>query len=185
MTAYLSAMRSYAVFRGRTSRGEFWRAHIVLLPLMLLAVVWLGLPTDGQPRSIWPILLFGLIVLPHLVPWVALMSRRLHDIGHTGWWTTIGLIPVMLVLPLGIVLLLAVGCIDGAPGENRFGPNPMDRARVVPTASTAPLQTQLPTIADPIAEVERLAQLRSSGSLSEVEFEVMKAAVLSQPRSGA
>lgn len=106
MGAYLDAMRNYAVFQGRTSRAEYWRAHIVFGPLMLVAFVGLGLPFTGESRSIWPALLFLLIVLPHTVPWAALTVRRLHDMDQSGWWALIGLAPAVEVVPFGLVALL-------------------------------------------------------------------------------
>lgn len=51
---------------------------------------------------------------------VGLMVRRLHDMGKTGWWAIISLIPVMNVL---FMLYLFLG--NGDSTVNRFGtPNP-------------------------------------------------------------
>ena len=57
-----------------------------------------------------------------------------------------------------------------------IGTAPSVAAQSTPVAPVAPPQR------DVIAEIERLAQLRTGGSLSETEFEVMKAQALSQAR---
>jgi uncharacterized membrane protein YhaH (DUF805 family) len=43
----------------------------------------------------------------------------MHDIGKSGWWWMIGLVPVV-----GAIVLLIFMCRDGQPGDNVYGPNP-------------------------------------------------------------
>jgi len=45
--------------------------------------------------------------------------RRLHDIGKSGWWILIGLIPL-----IGGIWLLILMLGDSQPGDNQYGPNP-------------------------------------------------------------
>ena len=187
MGPYLDAMRNYKVFHGRTSRAEYWRAHIVFGPLMLLAFVGLGLPFGGEARSVWPALLFLLIVLPHAVPWAALTVRRLHDMDQSGWWAVIAVAPAVEVVPFGLVALLLWCGQRGRNGPNRFGPDPLSRepmpsgepARPSAAVVGAPVQP----IGDLVSELERLVQLRADGTLTEDEFAVMKAHALA--RGGA
>lgn len=54
------------------------------------------------------------------VPGVMLVIRRLHDLGHSGWWCLLGLIPLVNLI-LGIYLLF----FKGDTGPNRFGPDPL------------------------------------------------------------
>ena len=54
------------------------------------------------------------------VPGVMLVIRRLHDLGHSGWWCLLGLIPLVNLI-LGIYLLF----FKGETGPNRFGPDPL------------------------------------------------------------
>jgi len=54
-----------------------------------------------------------------LVPGLAVCVRRLHDIGKSGWWVLIGLVPV-----IGGIWLLVLMCLDGEPKENQWGANP-------------------------------------------------------------
>jgi len=54
-----------------------------------------------------------------LVPGLAVMVRRLHDINKSGWNVLISIIP--LVGSIWIIVLLAT---KGTVGENRYGPDP-------------------------------------------------------------
>lgn len=182
--AYLDAMRSYAVFQGRTSHAAYWRAHRVFGPLQFAAFVWLGLPFADGDRSIWPPLLFMLIVLPHALPWTALTVRRLHDMDLSGWWALFGIGAFIPVVPLGLIILLLRCARGGQRGPNRFGPDPLGREPMPSPEPSRTPETAAPTPApapvDLVGELERLAQLRVDGTLSESEFEVMKAHALAR-----
>ena len=56
-----------------------------------------------------------------LVPQIAVSVRRLHDIGKSGWFYLIGLIPV-----IGWIFVLVWFCTDSQPGDNQYGPNPKE-----------------------------------------------------------
>lgn len=62
----------------------------------------------------------AVIMLALTVYLVGLMVRRFHDMGKSGWWAVLGLVPV---LNLAVMLYLYLG--DGDSMVNRFGtPNP-------------------------------------------------------------
>ncbi|WP_227440841.1 DUF805 domain-containing protein [Methylobacterium sp. W2] len=171
MNSYLSAMRSFRDFTGRTSRGDYWRFILVYLGIALIALMLDAAFATGNKDGG---LFIGLVHLIHLVPQVAAGIRRMHDTDHSGWW--------LLLSPVALVF----ACFAGTPGPNRFGPPPV--AGAVPpsigtaTAGHSSAAPVAPPQRDVIAEIERLAQLRAGGSLSEAEFEVMKAQALSQAR---
>ena len=50
---------------------------------------------------------------------LSLRTRRLHDIGMSGWWQLLLLVPYLGGLALFICMLL-----PGTEGENRFGEQP-------------------------------------------------------------
>ena len=50
------------------------------------------------------------------LPSLAVMVRRLHDTGRTGWWVLIGLIPF-----IGWIVLLIFALLDST-GDNEYGP---------------------------------------------------------------
>ena len=64
-------------------------------------------------------LLGGLYGLAILIPCIAVFVRRLHDIGKSGWWWFIGLVPIV-----GAIVLLLFMVRDSQQGENQYGPNP-------------------------------------------------------------
>ncbi|KAB2333307.1 DUF805 domain-containing protein [Cytobacillus depressus] len=47
------------------------------------------------------------------------VARRLHDIGKSGWWHLIGLIPLV-----GLIILIILFCQNSEQYENKYGPNP-------------------------------------------------------------
>ena len=53
-------------------------------------------------------------------PCVMLIIRRLHDIGRSGWWWLLALIPFVNFI-FGIYLM----CKKGEVGSNRFGAEPL------------------------------------------------------------
>jgi len=67
------------------------------------------------------LLFFGLAAiyaLATLVPTVACAVRGLHDIGKSGWWIALGLIPV------ADIALIALLLFTGDHNDNQHGPNP-------------------------------------------------------------
>jgi uncharacterized membrane protein YhaH (DUF805 family) len=67
-------------------------------------------------------LLQGLFTLAVAVPQIALNTRRFHDVGKSGWWQLLFLIPLV-----GLVMWLAYMGSDGDEGENKYGPSPKAR----------------------------------------------------------
>jgi len=63
--------------------------------------------------------LYGLYSLAVLIPSLAVTVRRLHDVGKSGWFILVGLIPL-----IGSIWLLVLFCTDSKPGENQYGPSP-------------------------------------------------------------
>ena len=60
----------------------------------------------------------GSYSLGTLVPNLAVGVRRLHDTGRSGWWSLIGLIPLV-----GWILLIIWYCQKENEAENRYGSN--------------------------------------------------------------
>jgi len=66
----------------------------------------------------WLQLLYCLSVA---VPMLAVCVRRAHDIGKSGLWNIIALIPFV-----GAILLIFLYCADSQTGENKWGVNPKE-----------------------------------------------------------
>ena len=68
---------------------------------------------------IFPIL-YVIFFLGTIIPYLAVLVRRLHDTNRTGWWVLIVFIPI-----LGFIAWLIFTISEGDRGENRYGPNPL------------------------------------------------------------
>lgn len=109
MNWYLQPWRQYATFTGRAGRKEFWIFYLANLVLgVILAKIG---QHDGQPGVIG-VAFYLAILLPSL----AVTARRLHDIGRSGWWQLLSLVPV-----IGSIAVLVMCALRGNAASNRFG----------------------------------------------------------------
>ena len=106
--------KKYAKFSGRASKKEFWTFFGFNLAISVLLLL---LSSVARPL----IILYNLYGLLVLVPSIALGVRRLHDIGKSGWWILVSLIPL-----IGIIWLIILYLKEGDPEENQYGPPPED-----------------------------------------------------------
>jgi len=117
MNLYLEVLKKYAVFSGRARRKEFW---VFFLFNFIIGYVLdlIERIADIAPQSDQSILA-SLYMLAILLPWLAVVIRRLHDTGRSGWWMLIAFVPI-----IGMIVLLVSMVTDRQPGENQYGPNP-------------------------------------------------------------
>ena len=108
-----SVMGKYATFSGRASRSEYWWFYLFVI-LFSWAAGIAGALTMGDHGDI----LSTVVSLALVLPQIAVGSRRLHDIGRSGWWQLIGLTIV------GLIPLIYWAAKKGDDAENRFGPKP-------------------------------------------------------------
>ena len=95
----------YADFRGRSRRSEYWFGS---LGVGILGTVFGAL----LPDLVW---IWSLIIW---LPTLCINIRRLHDIGKSGWWYLVNLIPLA-----GPIIFLVWTCKDSTE-DNIWGPNP-------------------------------------------------------------
>ncbi len=93
-----SCFSQYATFSGRASRSEFWWFFL----FQILVSVAAGMVSEK---------LSGLVSLGLLLPALAVGTRRLHDIGRSGWWQ------LLLITVIGI-LVLVFFWVQPAKGES-------------------------------------------------------------------
>ena len=92
--AISTCMGKYATFSGRASRSEFWWFY--LFTLLLSFGCRIISPFLGELGAIIILVVgFGLII-----PIYAAGSRRLHDIGKSGWWQ------LLVLTGVGIILII-------------------------------------------------------------------------------
>jgi uncharacterized membrane protein YhaH (DUF805 family) len=127
MNWYLEVLKKYTVFSGRARRKEYWMFILFnFIFAILAAIVDNILGTTFKFGTEVPIALpYGYVYLLYalavLIPGLAVLVRRLHDVGKSGWMFLISLIPIV-----GAIWLLVLACTDSKPGENKYGPNPKD-----------------------------------------------------------
>lgn len=110
---YLKVVKdNYANFNGRARRSEYWYFTLV----NILVAIPLFILTTFVPALIFVYWLYTLAVL---IPGIAAVVRRLHDVGKSGWFYFIVLIP--LVGPIWLLVLL---CTEGDSGSNEYGEDP-------------------------------------------------------------
>lgn len=120
MDWYMSVLKKYAVFSGRAGRKEFWMFALFNLFFIVAAIILdniLG-TTIGRGRYG---LFYSLYTIAVFVPNLSVSIRRLHDTNRSGWWLLISAIPV-----IGAIMLLIFLIESGDPGDNRYGPLPVD-----------------------------------------------------------
>lgn len=121
----------------RTKRSHYWAGLILLtVATTLLQNVSDGLYWVQMTENAWN-LSQVLIILATLVVFcfgVALIVRRLHDIGRSGLWVIL-----LLIVPvLGQIGILILGCLAGSDGANRWGPGWNAPAGETPADQTVP-----------------------------------------------
>lgn len=143
MNDYLNVVRNnYANFSGRARRREYWMftlingliSLVLYLPAMFLGFDPASTATGEASTSVNPLFyiflgLYVLYSLAMLVPSLAVLVRRLHDTGKSGWWVLIGFIP------LASLVLLVFTIMDSQPGANKWGPNPKGQGAAVTAAN--------------------------------------------------
>lgn len=124
MNWYLKCLKQYIDFWGRARRKEYWMFTlwnvVIIMFLAALAAIGTEIGSDSLLSYI-PMVLYLLYGLFILIPSFTVSVRRLHDIGKSGWWILIGLIPV-----IGSIILLVWYCREGQRCENEWGPDPKE-----------------------------------------------------------
>ena len=104
--AVTTCLRKYADFTGRAGRSEFWWFALFTVLVSLVASFLLGR---------W----FGQLAnLVLLLPSIAVGTRRLHDIGKSGWFQLIWLVPLVGWL------LLIYWFVQPSTSANAWGEGP-------------------------------------------------------------
>jgi len=119
MEWYLMVLKKYAEFDGRSRRKEYWM--FVLFNFIISIVLasferMLGLGSEYGTGFLSTIYSIGV-----LIPSIAVGIRRLHDIGKSGWWLLLALLPV-----IGWIWIFVLLVTDGHPGSNEYGTNPKE-----------------------------------------------------------
>jgi uncharacterized membrane protein YhaH (DUF805 family) len=113
--AIADGFSNYFNFRDRSTRSAYWYfALFLVVASFITAIADLLL---FHPEYVGPI--NGIFGLATIIPSLSVSVRRLHDIGRTGWWLLLGLIPI-----IGWIVLIVWACQPTVPQTNDYGPPP-------------------------------------------------------------
>jgi uncharacterized membrane protein YhaH (DUF805 family) len=118
--------RNYANFSGRAHRAEYWSYALFWL-LALALVMAVGFVFDGGLTDLRAAIsapaitltLAVVFVVATFLPGLGLAIRRQHDIGLSGWFSLLALVP-----SIGSIVLLAFSLVPSQKHDNRWGPVP-------------------------------------------------------------
>jgi len=102
------------LFRGRMNRSTYLLVNMVVLLIVVIASrpdVAHYLDTHQSTAALWG----AIIGIPLLIWQFATSARRFHDIGRSGWYS------LLIILPFVQFIMLF---IPGTKGDNSFGPEP-------------------------------------------------------------
>jgi|TARA_B110000261_G_C12998349_1_gene323179 uncharacterized membrane protein YhaH (DUF805 family) len=107
MEYYIKVLKNYANFKGRARRKEYWMFilfnTIINYALMALTLVD---PTLAVLSSIYSVAV--------IIPTLAVLARRMHDVNKSGWF---------MLIPLYNFILAVT---NGDKGENKYGQDPKE-----------------------------------------------------------
>ncbi len=185
MNWWLKCIKNYVTFEGRARRKEYWMFILFNLIFSVIlsifdAIFFNAYIIPGKMGYLSS--LFGLFVF---LPSLAVIVRRLHDIGRSGWWvagyygltlvcTILAVIGLamsiagsstgMVLIFVGFVAILIAAiwmlvwmCLDSQPGDNAYGPNPKEVAAVA-GAQGVMGETAAQPAAEPVKTVEAPAE---------------------------
>src|SRR5690554_4762310 len=119
MRSYFDGMLRYFEFSGRSTRRQYWLFWLLSL-ILSVGAAFTDYYLFGRlldPRHAGLLAAFAGII--HMIPLVTVTVRRLHDIGRSGWWYFIQLIPI-----LGSLVLLYWMICPSEQWDNAYGPAP-------------------------------------------------------------
>jgi len=124
--------------QGRLNRLRYFLYTIGLMIFQAIATAVLAPVAVGGSGAGGLVPMLAIVAIELVVAWcwIALMVKRLHDLGHSGWYV-LGLVAILALLTfifrdprVSYLLFVVVGILSFAPGTkgtNRFGPDPLSK----------------------------------------------------------
>ncbi len=163
---------------GRSKRNEYWGKIAVLTLVGEGGALLLFFGTRHSSPAAFSsfvfrhplvhLLVVGLWLLPFGIASIPVTVRRLHDVNLSGWWVLCGGLLILLFTWVPFVGWLVqgvqigiLGCLNGAPGPNKYGPDPKGQAPLPPIEPARKQEVRA------MAPEERLRELRELKALAE------------------
>ena len=118
----ISAFRRAFDFRGRSSRQDIWFFSVGWFGCWFLLAIGNTYALRVIDRQFINYVFFGaamLLIAASILPFAALVVRRVHDLGRSGWWGLVVLAPI---------LSMSLWVLPGQSQPNRFGAPPRSDA---------------------------------------------------------
>jgi uncharacterized membrane protein YhaH (DUF805 family) len=137
----------------RTYNFFFLFLFLLFIALNLMDVAIYGIDAVMRDNKVSFLNLF--VQFLAMWPCIVIVGRRLHDLGYSSWWQLFwGLLlmglgalallvfyklqmPIMLMITMVMMVVFSLGfwialsCVKGQTGDNRFGPDPLMKKEVV------------------------------------------------------
>lgn len=113
--------KNYFNFKGRARRKEYWLFVLSVIVLGIILGVAFGILgfSDNAIDAI-----SSLLYIVVLIPELALIARRLHDINLSAWWL------LLLLTGIGSIVIIIFCLIPGTVGPNKYGLDPKAEDRL-------------------------------------------------------
>lgn len=151
MQAIKNCFSKYCCFKGRARRSEYWWFYVlnailscafsmvfnyklsardeimsqvdssVLFDQEKMAALQAQAESVDSTFMILMVVL-GIITLFLLLPGIGVAVRRLHDIGKSGWWLLLCLVPIVNFIFAIVMLIWTIK--DGEKAANQYGESP-------------------------------------------------------------
>jgi len=113
--------------KGRSSRKEFNCRFVMMLAIFCIGIFYFNI-TGRYTNNTESVVVISLaLILSYLWVIIGVLAviqvffvthRRLHDLGYSGWWQLITLLPLGQILMIGFVFVKGVEC------KNKYGDPP-------------------------------------------------------------
>ena len=92
LNAVKSALNNYAVFRGRTTRRDYWFFWLftVIASIVAAKIDTVVSSTHTYVQSLVELFLF--------IPSIATGTRRMHDVNKRGWWLIVPFVNIFFLV---------------------------------------------------------------------------------------
>lgn len=121
MKYFISGWQNITNFSGRSTRKEYWFFILISFAIINALGIIGALLTNTPYVALGQFMIMSAASysLVQIIPLVAVLIRRLHDIDYPAWLALILIIPYF-----GQVFLFFCGFMPSSKGVNKYGPNP-------------------------------------------------------------
>lgn len=119
INTFINTLRKSFSFEGRSSKRELWQWYFIVANGMVIFYI---LPSTLHPNTTFSEISACFCIACSCVPSCSISVRRFHDLGHSGWFTLLILIPIV-----GLIISLYPLFKTGNKVANQYGPPTIDQ----------------------------------------------------------